>query len=120
MLEIQVSADAIALALACNAGIVYAARRRRAVHPQGKFDAAGRWYPAKPEHRGCCGQIRSPSRRWPYSLMLHCRTARHVASLFKVCEKDVRRAAKGFTDLTEQELAFRAEKALRMEWTDKQ
>jgi hypothetical protein len=41
MIELKISADAIALALACNAAIVYAARQRRAVHPPGKFDAAG-------------------------------------------------------------------------------
>jgi hypothetical protein len=114
MIELKISADAILLMLACNAGVVYVARQRRAVHPQGQFDSAGRWYPyAKTEHRRCCDQIRSPSRRWPYSLMLHCRTAKHVARLFSVPEKDVRRAAKAFTKLEEPELAVEAEKALR-------
>jgi hypothetical protein len=47
-------------------------------HPKGKFDSAGRWYPSNSEVRDCCERIRSPSRRWPYSLMLHCRTAKHV------------------------------------------
>ncbi len=42
-----------------------------------------------------------------------CRTAKHVARLFSVPEKDVRRAAKAFTKLEEPELAVEAEKALR-------
>lgn len=46
-------------------------------------------------------------------MMLHCRTAKHVARLFSVPEKDVRRAAKAFKKLEEPELAVEAEKALR-------
>jgi len=70
----------------------YIARQRRHRHPKGKFDSAGRWYPSRSEVRGCCERIRSPSRRWPYSLMLHCRTAKHVAALFNVSERTLRTA----------------------------
>jgi hypothetical protein len=45
-------------------------------------------------------------------LMLHCRTAKHVARLFRVREKDVRRAAKAFINLDEPELAVEANEAL--------
>jgi len=80
MIGLAVSSDAIPLLLACNAGIVYVARQRRAVHPQGQFDSAGRWYPyAKTEHRLCCDQIRSPSRRWPYSLIYRKSTDKYLA-----------------------------------------
>jgi hypothetical protein len=114
VIELQVSADDISLVAACNAAVVYVARQHRAVHPLGEFDSAGRWYPyARWEHRSCCEGIRCPSRRWPYSLMLHCRTAKHVARLFRVPEKDVRHAAKAFTNLEEPELAVEANEALR-------
>lgn len=60
---------------------LYAARQERRQHPRGSFDKAGRWYPAESEACSCCAGLRSPSQRWPYSLMLHCRTRKHVANL---------------------------------------
>lgn len=50
----------------------------RSRHPHGSFDTAGRWYPDN--ELECCQAIRSPSRTWPHSLLLHCRTATHVAT----------------------------------------
>jgi hypothetical protein len=49
----------------------------RKTHPRGVFDKAGRWMPHKEQE--CCKSIRTPSRAWPWSLMLHCRTMAHVA-----------------------------------------
>jgi hypothetical protein len=49
----------------------------RRTHPTGDTDTGGRWHPAQP--LPCCGAIRTPSRAWPWSLMLHCRTLTHVA-----------------------------------------
>jgi len=72
----------------------YLRRQRREVNPAGKFDGGGRWYPAPDEVRDCCARIRPPSRRFPYSVLVHCRTAEHVANLFGVSAADVRRAAK--------------------------
>jgi len=46
-------------------------------HPLGDSDNAGRWYPNNEQE--CCKGIRSPTRSWPWSLMLHCRTMVHVA-----------------------------------------
>ena len=60
---------------------LYADRQARATHPDGRFDTAGRWYPSEPERQPCCEHIRGPSRGWPYSLMLHCRTLRHCRAL---------------------------------------
>jgi len=82
----------------------YLARRDRRKHPAGRFDNGGRWYPDESEARACCATIRAPSRRWPYSLMLHCRTAKHVAALYGVETSDVRRAAKR---LDREAVAFR-------------
>lgn len=61
---------------------VYEGRRDRDVHPEGKFDSAGRWYPSEIEDAdgdGTC--VRSPSRAWPYSYMLRCRTRQHCRVL---------------------------------------
>ena len=70
----------------------YHARRDRVSHPQGAFDKAGRWYPNKGEVRPCCQSIREPSRRYPYSLLRHCRSIRHIARLYDVSEGELRRA----------------------------
>lgn len=75
-----------------SAVIEYKARKARTSYPQGRFDKAGRWYPAESEACTCCEDIRNPSRRWPYSLMIHCRTIRHIAQLYDVSEGDLRRA----------------------------
>lgn len=68
-------------------------RQARKSHPDGSFDDAQRWDPSATEHRDCCRSIREPSRAYPYSLMVHCRTAEHVSNLFGVSVADVRRVA---------------------------
>ena len=72
----------------------YTARQDRVKHPDGKFDNGGRWYPSDEEKQTCCHKVRSPSRRWPYSLMSHCRTLRHVAKLHGVTEGELRELAR--------------------------
>lgn len=59
----------------------YQARKARTEHPDGTFDKAGRWYPSEEERCECCASVRSPSRRFPYSYMTHCRTKKHVTNL---------------------------------------
>lgn len=79
---------------------VYAARADRAVHPEGEFDSAGRFYPADSEkHFDSFAGIRRPTRSWPYSYMLRARTRDHcgllvLASLVPANEvpADVRRS----------------------------
>ena len=60
---------------------LYSARKARREHPCGKFDNAGRWYPSDSEEQDCCKAIRQPSRAFPYSLMLHCRSKKHIAHM---------------------------------------
>lgn len=72
----------------------YIARRDRHTHPDGDFDSAGRWYPAESEACACCDSVRSPSRSWPYSLLVHCRSLAHVAALHGVEPLALRRAAR--------------------------
>jgi hypothetical protein len=72
----------------------YLARRDRKTHPVGYFDASGRWEPSDKERQYCCSFIRSPSRAWPYSLMVHCRSFEHVAALHEVDELELKRSAR--------------------------
>lgn len=72
----------------------YLARQRRTSNPAGNFDDAGRWQAASEENCACCTGIRKPSIAWPLSLNAHCRTAGHVAQLFRVHVTDLRREAR--------------------------
>lgn len=72
----------------------YLNRRDRISHPSGSFDKASRWYPSESDRCDCCDAIRSPSRAFPYSYMVHCRTAQHVANLRGVDVRELRRAAR--------------------------
>jgi hypothetical protein len=69
---------------------MYRARQDRSQHPQGAFDKQGRWYPDANETRPCCANIRSPSRAFPYSLMVHCRSLEHIARLRSVNASELR------------------------------
>ena len=75
----------------------YLARDERRRHPYGKWDRRGRWYPKGEERCECCESIRSPSSQYPYSMMVHCRTARHVAMLAGVPVRDLKAVAKFIT-----------------------
>ena len=72
----------------------YVRRQGRVIHPDGTFDGGGRWYPSDDEEQECCSRIRQPSRAWPYTLMTHCRSAAHVAAVYGVDARDLRRAVK--------------------------
>lgn len=69
---------------------LYEKRQARLAHPSGRADKQGRWWPSDTEQQICCS-VRSPSRSYPWSLMLHCRTLRHVARLTNVPEARLRR-----------------------------
>ena len=57
---------------------LYALRKIRASHPEGRFDNAQRWYPNLVEDAdGDGSKARSPTRTWPFSYMLRCRTRQH-------------------------------------------
>mgnify|MGYP000868061071 CR=1 FL=1 len=73
-----------------QAARTFIARRDRTAHPSGKFDNAGRWYPSEAETCACCSSVRSPSRAHPFSYMVHCRTMKHVASLYGVSVAELR------------------------------
>lgn len=77
-----------------NAAREYISRRDRATNPDGKFDKQSRWYPSDEEHCSCCNAVRSPSRAFPYSYMVHCRTIGHIANKYGVDVKDLRKEVK--------------------------
>jgi hypothetical protein len=64
-------------------------RQNRTEHPAGKFDKAGRFELANEERRTCCAGIRTPSRAYPYSEMIHGRSAQHVAHLHHISRGDI-------------------------------
>ena len=68
----------------------YLQLKRRETHPDGKFDNAKRFQVSCKYH--CCVGIRSPSRAYPFSQLVHARTARHVAHEHGMAdrEKDIR------------------------------
>ena len=67
----------------------YLSRQNRHMHPEGHFDQAGRWYPTDEERCECCELVNAPSRQYPGSLLIHCRTARHMARLCNVSEGEL-------------------------------
>jgi hypothetical protein len=67
---------------ATTAVLVYKARKARVLHPTGDFDSASRWTPSSDENADCyTANVRTPSRRWPYSYMKAARTKKHLVAL---------------------------------------
>lgn len=62
--------------------LLWRARAERCAHPEGHFDGGGRWYPSERERvDGFDSGLRSPSRAWPFSLLVGARTRKHAAAL---------------------------------------
>lgn len=93
--NIQSALDSIpsaAPSAATKAAREYISRRSRGTHPAGDFDAYRRFTLDPSEICDCCTYIRAPSKRFPFSQMVHARTLKHVAHMFGIPEKDVRAA----------------------------
>jgi hypothetical protein len=87
---------------------VYVSRKHHRTNPHGYFDHAGRWYPSDLlEWADCCGKIRSPSRRWPFSYMVHCRSLTHICTRFGVDMAMARRWAKWLEERPQNAADFR-------------
>ncbi len=56
---------------------VYAMLKNREINPAGTFDSVGRFY-AEHDDLIC---VRSPSRAWPFSEMMACRTLKYVKAI---------------------------------------
>lgn len=79
--------------LALQAARCFLRRQDRTEHPEGKLDGP-RWNPIGNERQACCSHVREPSRAWPWSLMTHCRTLKHICIRYGVDEKEVRKVLK--------------------------
>jgi hypothetical protein len=64
-------------AILFEAAKAYLSLQMRETHPPGSFDSAKRFF--LDAEYPCCTGIRSPSRAYPYSQMVHGRSAAHVA-----------------------------------------
>ncbi len=64
----------------------YIRQRDRIEPPDGGTDNAGRWYPEASEQLDT-RRYRYPSRTWPWSYMVACRTIAHCAKLEGIPEK---------------------------------
>lgn len=69
-------------------------RKNKTSHPYGSFKNNGTWLPSDKEKQSCCDSIRTPSVKYPYSLMTHCRTIEHIANLYNVDKKELKQAIK--------------------------
>lgn len=63
--------------------MVYEAMRDRQLNPSGGFDQAGRWYPSMAQEAGGI-TVASPTRHYPYSYLLACRTRKHTQRVAEV------------------------------------
>jgi redox-regulated HSP33 family molecular chaperone len=73
-----------------NIDTIFVDLQKRKINPSGEFDNAGRFY----AENGNLINVRAPSRKWPYSQMVACRTRKYVLAVAKyfACqsEQDVR------------------------------
>lgn len=56
---------------------VYQLLQDREIHPSGRFDNGGRFYAVHVD----LINVRSPSRKWPFSHMTACRTLKYVKAV---------------------------------------
>lgn len=49
----------------------------------------GYWYPMPVECRPCCSEMEHPPPKFPWAYKTHCNTARHVAALFGLDEREL-------------------------------
>ena len=82
--NLQNALESFGLRPPVKAAVTYLRRRDRHEHPEGTFDSAKRWYPDGSENLNT-GRYRTPSRRWPFSYQLACRSLQHCCALVK-CE----------------------------------
>lgn len=80
------------------AAITYCRRKNRTEHPDGKFEFNG-WHPSDHEKCSCCDAVRAPTRKWPYTLTQHSRTATHVAKLYGVSRAELLVVAATLTEV---------------------
>lgn len=95
-----------------NAALCFLRRQNRDEHPEGETDNGNRFYLA--HSFACCTAIRAPSREFPWSQMIHARTAVHVAHEFGIENRvsDLRRYARLMSKHPQLMQSFGANRAL--------
>lgn len=63
--------------------VEYLKMKNRRLHPYGSIKN-GKWYPTEKEHAACCDKVRQPTRSYPWALMTHCRSLKHICTLHGV------------------------------------
>jgi hypothetical protein len=86
---VELTNDTARFTSALSALTRFSRRQERLEHPEGSFDNAGRFYPSDSEDCGVSSYIRSPSRSYPHSYMLACRTLDHCERLEDADHDDV-------------------------------
>ena len=61
----------------------YRAFKLRNCFVPGRSKNSGKWFPSKDWEASCCENIRSPSCKYPYSLLKHCASKKHIMTLLK-------------------------------------
>lgn len=92
-----------AAALLERAVSVYLERQDRVSHPDGSFERDRRFFPSDAEWQPCCNSVSAPTKGFPFSLMVHCRSVGHVAALFGVDASAIRKAARAARPATRLE-----------------
>jgi len=65
-------------------------RRKNGGFLPGYTDKAGRFYSEPSDVCECCKSIRTPTTAWPFSILHHCKTAKHIATLYGIEEKELK------------------------------
>lgn len=85
------------------AAFEYYQRKKYEEKPDGTYDRGGRWYPNESERCSCCEDIKEPSTTWPYSLLNHCRSSKHIVIKYGIDKKDFNKCLKECAELFEME-----------------
>ena len=64
-------------------------RKWKHVMPRGKYGMSRLWLPSECERTSCCEDIKVSS-DFPFTFLSHCRTMKHVATLYNVDIKELR------------------------------
>jgi hypothetical protein len=81
---------------------IYEMAKNREIHPCGAFDKAKRWQPCD-VLEGYMGSVRTPSRSYPFSYMIHCRTKKYITTM--VTESNIKTIEEAINLYTKGSLA---------------
>lgn len=83
-MDIEIVAKNYTSALKASPDILHDNRKNSHRYAVGRFDKRGVRYPLGIEHQPCCDKVRQPTRKYPFGLLRHCLTKKHVYNLLGV------------------------------------